>query len=62
MSDRQSGEPPILRVLSSLPIIQSYDFAARYAIPIASLPGQPHQKTRKINDLGITRVLAYVYI
>ena len=25
-------------------------------------PGQPHQKTRKINDLGITRVLAYVYI
>ena len=26
------------------------------------LPGQPHQKTRKINDLGITRVLAYVYI
>ena len=26
------------------------------------MPGQPHQKTRKINDLGITRVLAYVYI
>ena len=33
MSDRQSGEPPFLRVLSSLPVIQSYDFAARYATP-----------------------------
>ena len=29
---------------------------------IAADTGQPHQKTRKINDLGITRVLAYVYI
>ena len=28
----------------------------------AAFSGQPHQKTRKNNDLGITRVLAYVYI
>ena len=35
MSERQSEEPPFLRVLSSLPVIQSYDFAARYATPIA---------------------------
>lgn len=37
MSDRQSEEPSFLRVLSSLPVIQSYDFAARYATPIAYL-------------------------
>ena len=45
------------RVLSRM---QIYGFFCELGVRAST--GQPHQKTRKNNDLGITRVLAYVYI
>ena len=43
-------------------LVKPYRSIIRLSAIEDTYPGQPHQKTRKIYDLGITRVLAYVYI